>query len=244
MTNDQTPTNEPVCKFDEGCHRVVLCKPGCGALAAASPVPPSADQTALRDRIRRAICEAEGFAWDTDMLEPDEYGEVADMVLAVLPEPTNRAVVLLEAAQHLYTALFPAVYADMGQKAAEGVNRAVSELRRVAAEEQPAETETVDRPAVLLEIATTLDGLAETDMIRKRRSLGTARRLLAVELRRMAEEQTATEPAVGEQPDTQEAPVRPCNYWTLTSTEHTPHNWVPQPGMDPVQCPGYDKAPE
>lgn len=41
--------------------------------------------TTLRDRIRRAICEAEGFAWDSDMLEPDEYGDVADAVLAVLP---------------------------------------------------------------------------------------------------------------------------------------------------------------
>lgn len=46
-----------------------------------------------------------------------------------------RAAVLLEAAQHLYTALFPAVYDDMGQKAAEGVNRAVSELRRMADKE-------------------------------------------------------------------------------------------------------------
>lgn len=47
--------------------------------------------TELRDRIRRAICKAEGFAWDTDMLEPDEYGEVADAVLAVLPAPTDQA---------------------------------------------------------------------------------------------------------------------------------------------------------
>ncbi|WP_338683875.1 hypothetical protein QD712_25650 [Streptomyces acidiscabies] len=50
------------------------------------PTTPPADRAALRERIRRAICEAEGFAWDSDMLEPDEYGEVADMVLAVLPD--------------------------------------------------------------------------------------------------------------------------------------------------------------
>lgn len=49
---------------------------------AAPPAP--ADRAATRDRIRRAICEAEDFMWDTDMLEPDEYGEVADAVLAVL----------------------------------------------------------------------------------------------------------------------------------------------------------------
>lgn len=55
------------------------------------PKAASKDPTVLRDRIRRAVCEAEGFAWDSDMLEPDEYGEVADMVLAVLPPPVDRA---------------------------------------------------------------------------------------------------------------------------------------------------------
>ncbi|WP_434744613.1 hypothetical protein [Streptomyces sp. A-14] len=50
------------------------------------------DRAPLRDRIRRAICEAEGFAWDTDMLEPDEYGEVADAVLAVLADDAAAGV--------------------------------------------------------------------------------------------------------------------------------------------------------
>ncbi|MEU0979085.1 hypothetical protein ABZ488_07680 [Streptomyces griseus] len=50
--------------------------------AAAPPAP--ADRAATRDRIRRAICEASGFDWDPDTLEPDEYGEHADAVLAVL----------------------------------------------------------------------------------------------------------------------------------------------------------------
>jgi hypothetical protein len=71
--------------------------------------------------------------------------------LTVPPEPTDRAAVLLEAAQHLYTALFPAVYDDMGQKAAEGVQRAVSELRRLAVEApttklQPDSAEEFDYP--------------------------------------------------------------------------------------------------
>lgn len=52
----------------------------------------------LRDRIRRAICEAHGFDWDPDWLEPDEYGEQADAVLAVLPATVDRAAVLREAA--------------------------------------------------------------------------------------------------------------------------------------------------
>ena len=64
----------------------------------------------------------------------------------------GRAAVLLEAAQHLYTALFPAVYADMGQKAAEGVNRAVSELRRMAdeAQQQPETQAALKRAHVAL----------------------------------------------------------------------------------------------
>jgi hypothetical protein len=57
----------------------------------------TAGRAGLRDQVRRAICEAEGFGWDTDMLEPDEYGEHADVVLAVLPAPADRAAVLREA---------------------------------------------------------------------------------------------------------------------------------------------------
>jgi hypothetical protein len=55
-----------------------------------SAAAPSTDHTTpsrragLRDALRRAVCEAEGFAWDSDMLEPDEYGDHADTVLAVL----------------------------------------------------------------------------------------------------------------------------------------------------------------
>nr|WP_162947174.1 hypothetical protein [Streptomyces acidiscabies] len=69
------------------------------------PTTPPADRAALRDRIRRVLCEADGHGalWGTDMLEPDEYGETADAVLAVLlaPDPTvaaDRAAVLTEAA--------------------------------------------------------------------------------------------------------------------------------------------------
>jgi hypothetical protein len=34
------------------------------------------------------------------------------------------------------------------------------------------------------------------------------------------------------------APVLPCN-WARTRTEHAPHDWEPQPGMDPVHCDGW-----
>lgn len=85
------------------------------------------DQAALRQRIAQALEEAD---YRPDM----RRGDLADAIMPVLPEPADRAAVLNAAALHLYTALFPAVYDDMGQKAAEGVNRAVSELRRMADE--------------------------------------------------------------------------------------------------------------
>ncbi|MDX5526164.1 hypothetical protein PV677_36455 [Streptomyces sp. DE06-01C] len=54
-------------------------------LDAAPPAP--ADRAATRDRIRRAICEASGFTWLPDeLMEPDEYGEHADAVLAALAD--------------------------------------------------------------------------------------------------------------------------------------------------------------
>jgi hypothetical protein len=73
----------------EHCYDASLNAP-----VAASAVVPAADRAALRDRIRRAVCEAEGFMWNTELLEPDEYGEVADAVLSVLPAPADRAAVL------------------------------------------------------------------------------------------------------------------------------------------------------
>ncbi|WP_171108631.1 MULTISPECIES: hypothetical protein [unclassified Streptomyces] len=83
---------------------------------------------------------------------------------------TDRAAVLLEAAQRLYTALFPAVYDDMGQKAAEGVNRAVSELRRMADEAQQQETDAdvVEAHRLALSFALGLGTSAPWDAIRER----------------------------------------------------------------------------
>ncbi|MEH0586190.1 hypothetical protein QA942_19720 [Streptomyces sp. B21-106] len=50
----------------------------------------------------------------------------------------------------------------------------------------------------------------------------------------------AERPAVGEQPDTQtrEARVGRCSA-VMLRVHHAPHGWEPQPGMDPVHCPGY-----
>ncbi|MFH8867114.1 hypothetical protein [Streptomyces griseus] len=100
-TIDCWQDDEPVCpdyswRPDGPRLELVVGGEGGGVYASRHRVygapPAPADRTPLRDRIRRAVCEAEGFAWDTDMLEPDEYGEVADAVLAVLADDAAAGV--------------------------------------------------------------------------------------------------------------------------------------------------------
>jgi hypothetical protein len=75
----------------EEVHPHPECPVGRPAVSSAGVVqlPPTNQATpsrraGLREALRRATCEAEGFAWESDMLEPDEYGDHADAVLAVL----------------------------------------------------------------------------------------------------------------------------------------------------------------
>lgn len=74
--------------------------------AAPAVVEPPADQSALRDRIRRVLCErdGQGALWGTDMLEPDEYGADADAVLAVLPSAADWDALVREADNQLTAA--------------------------------------------------------------------------------------------------------------------------------------------
>ncbi|NUU26026.1 MAG: hypothetical protein HOV68_31685 [Streptomycetaceae bacterium] len=69
-----TDQTEPVCKFAEGCHRVVPCDPGCGA----------ADPTERRTRYAAAMAVRDGDTWPTEY-ENDEadYLRRAEAVMAV-----------------------------------------------------------------------------------------------------------------------------------------------------------------
>lgn len=92
---DRATDVQPVCKFDEGCHRVVACEPGCAVTAArmyAQLAAASGDRATLRDRIAEAI--------HADLLvhkvRRDQgilgiVPRLADAVLAVLPAPADRA---------------------------------------------------------------------------------------------------------------------------------------------------------
>jgi hypothetical protein len=103
-----------------------------------------------------------------EVLRRAELRRLADETQDTQPATAcGREAVLNKAALHLYTALFPAVYADMGQKAAEGVNRAVSELRRLADDDRhpaPGPTALDDAIAALQARATALSVEAEAEM--------------------------------------------------------------------------------
>lgn len=43
--------------------------------------------------------------------------------------------------------------------------------------------------------------------------------------------------------DVQPAVALPCSTAQLRRQPHDPHRWEPQPGMRPVQCPGYARVP-
>lgn len=85
----------PVCKFDEGCHRVVPCEPGCGTPWSTT------DRATLRERIAAAllarikqatVSKTQPFDGMTSLLAANEF-DLADAVLAVLPAPADRATV-------------------------------------------------------------------------------------------------------------------------------------------------------
>jgi hypothetical protein len=110
--------------------------------AVSAAVAPPTNQTALRDRIRLAIArqwlDEMGSDRTVDELDAAEFGEFADAVLAVLPEPADRAAIYAEVAERLATD------AEQGDKdgltriyrrsAAKQVREWADRLRRVADE--------------------------------------------------------------------------------------------------------------
>ncbi|NUS86341.1 MAG: hypothetical protein HOY75_27370 [Streptomyces sp.] len=182
MTTEPTAPG-PVCKSEQGCHRVAPCDPGCGtpwlcaeeagpedvlvdavallreaatlydareqpksagqlrALARSleagsapvAPVPPPADRDTLRQHIAEVLWPLTD--WDGDRLNAER---AADAVLAVLPDPTDWAAVLREAADDLATAFGDPMAKHIGALGASHLRRRAREIEAgQAAEEQP-----------------------------------------------------------------------------------------------------------
>ncbi|MEH0542960.1 hypothetical protein QA802_07725 [Streptomyces sp. B21-105] len=110
-------------------------------------------------------------------------------------------------------------------------------LRRVAAEEQP--TETQDSLPAWLYQRFMPDGEGWENLDADDRSYW-EHHARAVRRAVARDGFKAEQPAAVEQPDTQtrEARVGRCSA-VMLRVHHAPHGWEPQPGMEPVHCPGY-----
>ncbi|MBE4790267.1 ParB N-terminal domain-containing protein [Streptomyces caniscabiei] len=101
---DRAAPAEPVCKFEEGCHRVVPCEPGCGVPWPATNWTAEEHRLALSDALNLGT----GAPWDaihdraTELgLPPLDQDPVARR-LGLLPAPADRAALRDRIAEALY----------------------------------------------------------------------------------------------------------------------------------------------
>ncbi|GHB55855.1 hypothetical protein GCM10010331_49650 [Streptomyces xanthochromogenes] len=194
------------------------------------------DQPTLRDRIRRAICEASGFTWLPDeLMEPDEYGDHADAVMAVLPAPVGRSAGLREAANECdrrATAIDALSSSDFGEeaRAARELAAAATEVRRMADEQEAADA--YDRAI------NTPPSAATSEAIRARLKSGTAPR----RLRRMADEAQQPEEA-GHACDNCEG-VDPGTCLANPRQQQPKEAWPSEPQWRVATLTGYDPEPD
>jgi hypothetical protein len=191
---------------------------------------PAADPAPLRERIRRAICEADGF--DFDQIEASDYQTHADAMLALLPAapsaPADRAAILREAADALVAVAGQhpearAVVIHWGDAAA---------LLRTMAQE---ECDELEAQAHLDELADDLSRMA--DETQQPETQGEADCPYG---EGPGDGSGCIKPAGhdGDHVVTPGVAVVPCSRAVLQQP-HIPHVWWPQPGMAYVQCPGH-----
>ncbi|MFD3741082.1 hypothetical protein [Streptomyces sp. NPDC058629] len=138
----------PRCELDQR-HEESAIPPSAAGVATDAAPPAPADRAPLRDRIRRAICEASGFTWLPDeLMEPDEYGEHADAVLAVLDAPlTGRERAMFGFALEMADEEINARCLEVPDKD----RAALTSLRRLAGEAAAGVQQTTEGQAVLTE---------------------------------------------------------------------------------------------
>jgi hypothetical protein len=113
--------------------------------AARTVQAPAADRAALRDRVAAAIWERQnpGRRWaDCEHPWGADAEEDADAVLAVLPAPTDRAAVLSQTERDMLRYALDLAQEQMlsrGDEFGDGDQAAVTSLRRLTDEAQPAQ---------------------------------------------------------------------------------------------------------
>ena len=194
---------------------------------AAVPVPPPADQTTLRERIAGAArtvrlrlgpnAIAAAQRGEPIILSGGEADDLADAVLPVLPEQTDRAAVLTDRERAMLSFALEMAQEEIYARSLEFTDEdraALETLRRVAAEEQPTETQGVDAandlPARLEAVLTGYTELGNPFSEMRRHEQGpdgwpASRPVGPHHVAEVLRELLAA-PAVGEQPETQETP--------------------------------------
>lgn len=226
------------------------------ALAAAAPSVSAVDQT-TRDRIAEALYAHDHPGHVVPLNETGmgpAYRESAAAIMPVLPPTADRAAVLREAADS-FDRHAEQLLNGVGEKAvfvakalrdqAAVWSEAAETLRRLAAEAQPepACTDPIEcsHEAALGQAEETLEVLHALGTAWSRPTMSAPTRVAGEHLLRVLGAAPDGVPAAGvRQPDT-ETPV-PCS-WVAVRSSHSPHDWQPQPGMDPVHCPGYRRPP-
>jgi hypothetical protein len=225
---DTTPA-EPVCKFEEGCHRVVACEPGCAAATVPAPAP--TDQAALRDRIAEALRPG---SLDRGGQYPEGLLRDVDAVLAVLlgpiPPDTDiptwtaiRAIQLMNEAGRETEAQRLALSQALGLGTGAPWDAIRDRAAELAALPEPANRAAI-RAAALREAADFVGndddcdcGGCDTCLPRK----------LAAELRRMADAASGPGGVAGEtqQDETQAQPPR--HRWAVETRDGLADEWAP-----------------
>lgn len=230
--------------------------------------PPATDRATDRERIAEALYRHEWphkQIWQQALaMDRETFLAQADAVLAVLPPPTDRGAIRAEAFREAAAATRRGAFADTFDRMA-GV-----ELRRLAdeAQQQPTDADVVEahdlalsftlaaeaqpepactdpiecsHEAALGQAEETLEVLHALGTAWSRPTMSAPTRVAGEHLLRVLGAAPDGVPAAGvRQPDT-ETPV-PCS-WVAVRSSHSPHDWQPQPGMDPVHCPGYRRPP-
>ncbi|MFI5687855.1 hypothetical protein [Streptomyces sp. NPDC051636] len=217
-------------------------KPDDPAVSSAGPAP-ATDRNTLREQVVAAI-KASPFeelrsvdhAPNGPLQITVKVDDLADVLVrrltdAVLPAPTDQTAVLRDAADRIDATRAPFPIAVQN-----GITWATAELRRLAGEAQQDETRrcVCGEPETPSTVHRT-DGPCYASEAQQE----PCGRPSAIPTPCSAGDWCCEGPREAQQDPTQDGRTTlPCN-WARTQQPHAQHNWEPQPGMDPVHCPGH-----
>ncbi|MFG2359430.1 hypothetical protein [Streptomyces sp. NPDC048521] len=198
--------------------------------SSAGPAP-ATDRDTLRERIAEAV-DRVFESWRQGLGETRPQDAVTDAVLdAVPPAPDQQTAVL---AEHLVERCPDHGCVEPAWE--DGCHcEVVPLLRRLAGEAHQPRKSTAEKAADL--------GLTDTEYRAQSHAAAVATIRAAIpgmyaHVGFLLEDVLKEAEAAQQDPTQDGRATLPCN-WARTRQPHTQHDWEPQPGMDPVHCPGH-----